>query len=339
MAYSDIYVDPSIGAESGSGTFGSPYGDLEYAIKQTTFDTTNGTRVNIKAGATETLAANLNTALADTSVTAAWAPSNTAPCIFQGYTSLQGDGGLGDISGGGTVPIFDNVAQSNMYFIDLKLHNTGSNRILYMASNCMVQNCELYDTTSQPLQFSSSASSVLNCYVHDATGQYGISTSIDCIAAFNRIVVAPTFAALLMNGGSVAYRNIISVSAATGITLNGTDIEVSHNSIYASSTAANKHGIDSANYSQSVMNNIVSGFSGTSNVGINLTSTSFERIVQGNVVYNCTTAYSYGGPVVFSFDNKTAGADPFTDAANGDFRPIDTASIKEGAEPQFVGLR
>ena len=46
MAFSEVYVDPSIAADSGTGTIGDPFGDLEYAIEQSTFDTTNGTRVN-----------------------------------------------------------------------------------------------------------------------------------------------------------------------------------------------------------------------------------------------------------------------------------------------------
>ncbi len=53
MALTEIYVDPAIAADSGAGTEGSPYGDLEYAIEQETFDLTNGTRVNIKAGTDE----------------------------------------------------------------------------------------------------------------------------------------------------------------------------------------------------------------------------------------------------------------------------------------------
>ena len=50
MAITEIYVDPAINADSGTGTIGDPFGDLEYAIKQTTFDTTNGTRVKISIG-------------------------------------------------------------------------------------------------------------------------------------------------------------------------------------------------------------------------------------------------------------------------------------------------
>ena len=42
----ELYVDPSIAADSGAGTIGDPYGDLEYCIEQETFDLTNGTRIN-----------------------------------------------------------------------------------------------------------------------------------------------------------------------------------------------------------------------------------------------------------------------------------------------------
>jgi len=56
-----------------------PFGDLEWAIEQTTFDLAEGTRVNIKNGTDEILAAKLETALADTGTSIAWAPAPTSP--------------------------------------------------------------------------------------------------------------------------------------------------------------------------------------------------------------------------------------------------------------------
>ena len=44
MAITEVYVDPSIAGDSGVGTIGDPYGDLEYAIEQETFDTKKCTR-------------------------------------------------------------------------------------------------------------------------------------------------------------------------------------------------------------------------------------------------------------------------------------------------------
>lgn len=55
MALTEVYVDPSIAGDSGAGTVGDPYGDLEYALEQVTRDATNGDRFNIKAGTDEIL--------------------------------------------------------------------------------------------------------------------------------------------------------------------------------------------------------------------------------------------------------------------------------------------
>lgn len=87
MALTEIYVDPSIAGDSGAGTIGDPYGDLEYAIEQITFDTSNGNRINIKAGTDEVLAVELGAAISGASIS----PSETAPLIFQGYTTTAGE--------------------------------------------------------------------------------------------------------------------------------------------------------------------------------------------------------------------------------------------------------
>ena len=123
MAISEIYVDPSIAADSGTGTIGDPFCDLEYAIEQTTFYTTNGTRVNVKAGTDEVLAAVINTAMADTGTTVAWVPAIAAQMIVQGYTAAAGDGGIGGISGGGSIGIM--TTDQFVSFIDMHLHNCG----------------------------------------------------------------------------------------------------------------------------------------------------------------------------------------------------------------------
>jgi hypothetical protein len=54
----DIYVDPSINANTGTGTIGDPYGDLQYAITSTT-QGTSGDQFNIKSGTAEVMAGSL----------------------------------------------------------------------------------------------------------------------------------------------------------------------------------------------------------------------------------------------------------------------------------------
>ena len=94
MAITNYYVDPAINANSGTGTLGDPFGDLQYALNTITRNATDGDRINIKAGTAEVMAAAI-------SLTTYGTPAQAAPLIFQGYTSAQGDGGIGEINNGG----------------------------------------------------------------------------------------------------------------------------------------------------------------------------------------------------------------------------------------------
>ena len=48
-ALTQYYVDPAINANSGTGTIGDPYGDLQYALNTLTRDPTDGDQINVKA--------------------------------------------------------------------------------------------------------------------------------------------------------------------------------------------------------------------------------------------------------------------------------------------------
>ena len=230
MAFSEIYVDPSIAGDSGSGTVGDPYGDLEYAIEQETFDTTNGTRVNIKAGTDEILAADLSTALADTSVSIAWAPGITSPLIFQGYTSAAGDGGVGGISGGGSVGILNNAAYDYTSFIDLHLHNCGAATVVDIDNWCNFIRLEVDNTSGAGLS-SDTEGQILDCYIHNVGG-IGATVNSGIIArnhlenGTNKFSIAINCAAATM-----IHRNIVSVDGASdGINIGGTGVVVQNNS-------------------------------------------------------------------------------------------------------------
>ena len=336
MALSEIYVDPSIAADSGAGTVGDPYGDLEYAIEQTTFDTTNGTRVNIKAGTDEVLAAELSLALEDTSVSVAWVPSQTAPCVFQGYTATAGDDGIGGISGGGSVSIYDEASgKDHISFVDLHLYNCGSAAILNVDDSCHVINCEINNTTGIGVDLSVLCS-MIGCYVHDV-GSIGINLSQQCFVAFNFIHVDTANAkGIYAQGSNDLYRNIITCSSsADGIWLKGGTSAI-NNSIY--STAGTGVGIwmDVHNTrALAVMNNLIEGFSGTGGIAIDYNALSDGiGYFAGNSVYDCATAY--GTPIIpalYESGNETLTASPFTAAATNDFSPVDTGLVKEGSLP------
>lgn len=159
---SEYYVDPSIDANSGSGTVGDPYGDLQYALDQITQDTTNGDRINIKAGTDEVLTAKLD-------FTTYGTPHVNYPLILQGYTSAAGDGGIGGIDGnGGNFTISD---EGEVSYRDLHLHNTGTAQIVTLTNAFMID-CELDNSSGNGVAASGTNSEALisRCHFHDIGG-------------------------------------------------------------------------------------------------------------------------------------------------------------------------
>jgi len=348
MALTEIYVDPSIAADSGAGTIGDPYGDLEYAIEQETFDTTNGTRVNIKAGTDEIIAANLETALADTSVSAAWVPSEDAPLVIQGYTSAAGDGGIGGISGGGAALSILNTTRDFIWLIDLHLHNvTGANRIIDLDSYSTILRCEINNGADTGVVIGSNCV-IQSCYIHDvgANNRHGIQASGNNRIAFNYIDCGEGTDkgqyGIFAIGTSCSIENNIIIAAPSyygiGIASNGS--MVNNNSIFAVAGTAAGINLSANSYVPTVMNNLVEGFSGVGGIGIVFSASTTVGVLDGNAAYNCTTDFDTGTIDVLienGAGNESLSASPFTNAAAGNFSPVDTGSVKEGSIPQIIG--
>jgi len=337
VAITELYVDPSIAADSGAGTVGDPYGDLEYCIEQETFDLTNGTRVNIKAGTDEVLAADLVTACQDTSVSVAWAPTEAAPLVFRGYTSAAGDGGIGGISGGGSVPVFGTSSSTyrNMSFVDLHLHNCGTGYILDLDNNCYVERCELDNTTGGAIRVAV-ACAVKGCYVHNI-GAIAIDAP-NAQVTYCYIADGTNTCTTAIASAEVVDRNIIhltgngdGISSADGRTL-------TNNSIYCEGGTGSGINQASNSISNTLSNNLIQGFSGAGGIGVEFGTASGAKFYGGNAVYDCTTAYDTATHVQTGAqgDNETLSSSPFQDPANGDFRPVNTGNVREGALPQDI---
>ena len=333
MAQTETYVDPSIAASSGSGTIGDPYGDLQYALNTMTRDATNGDRINIKAGTDEVLAAALSLATYGT-------PTEAAPLTFQGYTSSAGDGGEGGISGAGTYSIIATTTLSYINFVDLHLHNSGSARIIQVDNYCTFMNCDIENSTyatntidgDQYLQF-------INCYIHNHEGEV---MRLETGGLINGCYFEPdgatpdTWVRFFAAGCKVI--NSIFVCGATAQAIVGqAGAMVRANSIYGASNT--QTAIDAAQAALSITNNIISGFRGTGGIGINVDAADDSCYVADNAVYNCATPYNLSGDNGFYVNNVTLGADPFTDAANGDFSITDNADLKASGSPNsWLGL-
>jgi len=336
MALTEVYVNPALASDTGDGlSDATAFGDLEYAIEQTTFDTTDGTRVNIKAGTDEILAAELDAALADTSVSIAWTPTENAQLVFQGYTTVAGDGGQGGISGGGSVEIIS-TTRDYISFVDLHLHNTGSSTVLTIDDQSAVINCEIDNSTASGISCGNNCT-IFHNYIHNI-GAAGVANAIRSASiSFNYFENGTNdFANAIANCQGVIYRNILVLSGASnGIQL-ADQTSVIQNTIYSDGGTGHAILDTSAAQATCILNNLIEGFSGASGVGIDLSDHNFGvRAYGGNAVFDCATAYIAPENTSYDLgDNETLTASPFTDAAGGDFSPVDTGNVKEGALPQ-----
>ena len=339
MSFTELYVDPSINADSGTGTVGDPYGDLEYCIEEEDWDATNGIRVNIKAGSTETLAAELSAAMADVTSankSIAWAPSNGAPLVFQGYTSAAADGGVGNISGGGSVAVIDAASQDYTHFVDLKLENTGANRIVYLDNTCSLVRCELTNCSHSYAAQVGDTGVFHQCYVHNVVG--GIFTQ-GAVVRQCWIEAAAGTALATNGGGNFWEHNIIKVTnvAGRGMDVSSGNSWVNQNSIYCTVAGTDAGIVVDGVGSSYILNNLIEGFSGTGGVGIDVTDTDMILMgYGGNGVYDCAMAYDeYSGIRKGKDwgDNETLVASPFSNAASDDFAPVNTGNVVEGALP------
>lgn len=329
MALTETYVDPAIAGNSGTGTIGDPYGDLQYALDTMTRDSTNGDRLNIKAGTAEVMAAAISLATYGT-------PTATAPLVFQGYTATAGDGGIGEISGGGSVSIM-NGGQSSVHFVNMKLGNTGAQRIFSMGNYCLLLNCELTG--------SSASSAVLfsvvimhRCYVHSITNsQVNASTDgrfYDCY-----FEGGASAACLTIAEGVVDRCNFDLSGGEIGISLAGTRPVISNNSFYAN--AGTGHGINWNANQGDCFNNIFSGFSGAGGEGININAGKAFLLYGNNFFYNNTANTAGTLVAAHQLPDITLTNAPFTNPGGGDFSIAAAAKAElqaQGWPSSFNGI-
>jgi len=343
-APTEVYCDPAIAANSGTGSIGDPYGDVQYALNTVTRDATNGNRLNIKAGTDEVLAATLSLATYGT-------PSLEAPLIFRGYTSAAGDGGIGGISGAATYKILTSTGDG-IAFEDMHLHNSGSAVLLELKRFNAIIGCQLNNTSGNGLVLSGSGFCIAeNNYLHDIGG-YGISVTDDIgpIVRGNYLANgSKTFTraiSLTSSAPHVCHRNIATVSGATvGIYSSTFGSYIEHNSILSSGGTGT--GIYMArSLGSTVQNNLIEGFSGAGGIGIDQDSSTEEQIVlRMNGVYNCTSAYTTLGDTLSVEDNETLGATPFAKSGSDTFAnrgtyfaAANTGNVQGGAYPTELGL-
>lgn len=332
MAITNYYVDPSLNSNSGTGTIGDPFGDLQYALDSVTRNSNDGDRFNVKSGTAENISSDLSTATYGNGTA-------SAPLIIQGYTSVAEDGGRGVIDGGSvSFNIFSN-GNCTVHFIDMDLQNTVYDVIGNCGFNSHFIRCKITGATYDGITGSYYVR-ILDCEI-SGCGRHGVYGSLYTFIHGNYIDCNSGTSGIFLGGRSHAAKNVITGNPTTAsILINGTINEIAHNSILAnSSTAKGIYDNGSNRTSVSISSNIVEGFSGTGGVGIDLSSNTERSFIDFNASYDNATDYSLGS-ALYTSNNEVLTASGFSKSGSNTyanrftyFEPVDTGNLHGGAFP------
>jgi len=346
-APTETYVDPSIAANSGAGTIGDPFGDIQHALDTITRDSTNGDRFNIKTGTDELQSASLTLATYGT-------PAFREPLVFRGYTSAAADGGIGGINMQGNNNSII-AATTAVHWHDMHLHNTGTAAVIGTGQYGTVIGCELNNTSGNGVDVGVNIYAINFNHFHDI-GAIGV----DCNLTDRGLVIGNYFKndgtndfidAIQVSSGVHVLRNIISIDGSS----NGIDTsaavgtQILFNSILSlSGTGTGILVRASSRTIISVYNNLVEGFSGVGGVGILFENDARNAFLYGNnAVFNCTTAYSVDtAEVMFLLgDNESLGSTPFAKSGADTFanrftyfESADVGNVRGGGHPTGARL-
>lgn len=330
MALQQLYVNPAIAGNSGTGTIGDPYGDLEYCLAQATHDATDGDQINIKAGTPEVLAAPLNPA-------AHFGAAGVGnPTILRGYTAVANDGGMAQIDCGGNGSIL--VDSLNYYLLaDLEAYSPGDDEVWNSSgAEVAAYHCIFHKGASTPTGnkylVNAPSGTLLGCKIYNSP-QRGVTTSnligcyVDAIAGIAALV-GRIDGCVFRFGATGSY---VQTSGNMGYV---------KNSIFYSTVAATRGLVITAR-GYEVLNNILCGISGAGGEGVDLGADPY--MIGYNAFWNNTATYTWGTYLPFidlTANDVSLAADPFTDAANGDFSltaAAKTALAAKGWPPAYLG--
>lgn len=326
-APTDVYVDSDIGTDTGAGTSGDPYGNIQYAIDQTT------RACQFLGTGTETLSATLD-------FTTHGSPGFGTPCIFKANgADWILDGGSGNFS-------IVNGAEA-VAFCGLELRNTGTANILDLGNYCHVDSCILHGSTANAIDaVTGRGPSIFGNHIYDIA-VYGIQVGLSAKVYFNYLKNGPTnsFTEAIRCDAGATVGNIISIDGTSKGILLLSSIEhglIADNSIRQAGTGAAIE-LNGSIIGTQVINNVVK-FLGASGTAFDLSPTSrYQAFVGYNACYvpNGATAYSIQDEFyVNAGDNETLGSDPFSESGSDTFanrftfyEPNDVGNIYSGAFP------
>jgi hypothetical protein len=344
MAITNYYVRATNGVDAAGGgtTHMTAYKTPQFALDDiggTHGQGAQGDQINICA----TTAEGANVLAGSLSIATYGTPTTIRPLVLRGYTAVANDGGVGEINCGGNT-MWAATTYDHIYLKHLELHTFNAADIgIALDQYCVLDECEVHRGASAPvnkwLVVMRAVSKVIKSYIHDP-GEQGTClylSSYSCLAENNFIDTgaAATAVGISLSApmGSSAVGNIVRCGATGAIGIyhssNGPALIAGNvvtnltagtvQGIYAGATAGQQGG--------PVLNNIVCGWSGAGGVGI---AAAGSILALGyNAFYNNTAAYSVAGNAVLdeTAHDVVLAADPFVDAANGNFALTDAAKL------------
>jgi hypothetical protein len=323
VAPNQYYVDPAINANSGTGTIGDPFGDLQYCLDTITRSTTVGDQINIKAGTAEFPTGSLSLATYG-------APTSLK---LSGYTSAANDGGQGVIDFGGSNTNVWAATYNNVILCNLKIRNNGTGTC--NMSQALIDSCELeiggqitFGGNAGGIQFSKVTTAGLRGIVFGFGGAYAIG---------NLLIHSGAGDGLYQNGtGCVFAGNVVrqSNAAASGafMLLSGQSNSMFVNNSFINTNSSTGSGIQiqcTVPSGSVIANNLIQGYSGTGGTAIKQHASHTRAIgrIQNNRWFNCASGVTTTDAAIIS-ENSALAASPFTDVSADDYRvSADVAGI------------
>lgn len=336
MAPTNYYVRPTNGADvAGQGTtHATAYQTLQFALDDIGGthgrDAVNGDQVNICSWAAEGAAA----LAATISLVAYGAPTSAAPLVLRGYTAVADDGGEGEISLPAGGPIFSDGVLDAVWWIDLYVHSTcsGAQTLITGDDDFLFWRCRLDSGGGQAQGVIScdDRCQVIRCSI--AAGDRGMSCGYtDSVIAYNYITQSATgryhlarYAEVIVGNicvggaGSLAAAGLIQVTPPTLCAHNVCYGAGSGGGILVTSGVANNYPL--------VYNNVCCGFSGVGGYGIAQSGVGRVQYEGNNAFWNNTTDFAAASwEIIANAGDVALGADPFVNAAAGNFMLTDVA--------------
>jgi hypothetical protein len=329
----NYFVDPSGGDDgTGTGAIGAPWQTVQHALDNIVQNATDGDRVNVKDSADDVLSGALN-------LGSYGSPALGAPLMFQGYTTTQGDGGIGGLDRNGGGAMYSSTAIDGFHFVDMHLHNPGAGNTLFTLDNWhRFYNCEIEGPGATGIN-GDDAITAVNCYFHNFsnTGFYCHKGAVHG-SYFEDIDINAIWIAAKTGQEDIVVTHSIFNLDGTGrgilCDIDGAGFgTICNNSFFSTGTGTALQCNDTGmGYYDSISNNLFEGWG----IGIDWNvPVAGQTTFVGNAFYDCTDEQLDEGDMAFrGHDNESLGATPFaksgaaTWANRGTyFAPADTGNV------------